>query len=131
VADNGIVIEGLTAFRASVRAAAGKYPTEIPRALKAAGVPIVAQASALAPRLSGALAGGYKVSVRGTTASVVSSVPYSGGAEWGTRGKFSGFNRYGSPPRFAGRAVEMQEPVIALIVEAELRDIIGAYGWFA
>jgi hypothetical protein len=127
---NGIVIQGLNEFRAAVRIAAAAYPREIPLALKKAGIPVVAQASALAPRLSGALAGGYKVSVRGTTASVVSSVPYAGGAEWGRFGKFSGFNRYGAPPRFAGRAVDQQETVIQLIVENELREIVSAYGWF-
>ena len=127
---NGVVITGLNEFRAAVRVAAGKYPTEITKALKAAGVPIVAQASIMAPRRSGALAAGYKVSVRGTKASVVSAVPYAGGSEWGTRGKWSGFNQYGPPPRFAGRAVETQETAIQLIVEYELREIISAYGWF-
>lgn len=129
--NNAVVIGGLNEFRAAVRAAAGKYPTEISKALRLAGVPVVAGAAALAPHRSGALASGYKVSVRGTTASVVSSVPYSGGAEWGTMGKWSGFTRYGSTPRFAGRAVELEETAIALIVQTELSEIVGAYGWFA
>ena len=127
---NAVVIGGLNEFRTAVRVAAGKYPTEISKALKLAGVPVLAQAAIAAPRRSGALAAGYRTSVRGTTASIVSSVPYSGGAEWGTMGKWSGFSRYGSPPRFAGRAIETQETQIALIVEAELREIISAYGWF-
>lgn len=127
----GVRIEGLTEFRAALRTAAARYPTELPRALKAAGVPIVAQAAAIAPKgATGALSRGYKISVKGTTASVVSSVPYSGGAEWGTRGKWAGFTKYGAVPRIAGRAVEQQEPAIALIVQTELADIISAYGWF-
>jgi hypothetical protein len=127
---NGVVIGGLNEFRAALRVAGGRYPSEIPLALKKAGVPILAQASASAPRRSGGLASGYKVSVRGTKASIVSSVPYSGGAEWGTRGKWSGFTKYGTAPRIAGKAVDSQTATIALILEAELKDILGAYGWF-
>lgn len=128
---NGVVIQGLNEFRAAVRVAAGKYPSEVQRAIKLAGVPIVAQAAALAPRRTGALASGYKVTTSGAKGNVVSNVPYSGGAEWGSLGKWSGFTRYGPVPRFAGRAVEMQEPTISLIIQAELYDIISAYGWFA
>lgn len=127
---NGVVIQGLTEFRAAVRSAAGHYPAEVQRAIKAAGVPIVAQASALAPRQTGALAGGYSVVTAGAKGNVVSKVAYSGGAEWGTRGKWSGFNKYGAPPRFAGRAVDLQEASISLIVERELLEIVSAYGWF-
>lgn len=127
---NGVVVEGLTEFRSALRSAAARYPTELPRALKAAGVPVVAQAAAISPKLTGALSRGYSISVRGTTANVVSSVPYSGGAEWGTRGKWAGFTKYGAVPRIAGRAVQEQEPTIALIVQTELADIVTAYGWF-
>jgi bacteriophage HK97-gp10 putative tail-component len=131
VADAGVRIEGLTEFRAALRSAAARYPVELPRALKAAGIPIMVEASALAPVRTGALASGYKVSVKGTTAAIVSGVPYAGGAEWGQQGKWAGFTHYGPPgARFAGRAVEDQETAIALIVETELRDIIGAFGWF-
>lgn len=127
---SGVVVEGLSEFRRAVRTAAGRFPRELPLALKKAGVPIVAQAAAMAPRLTGRLASGYKVSVSGTRASVVSSVPYAGGAEWGQFGKWSGFARYGPAPRFVGAALESREAEVLLIVDLELRDIIEAYGWF-
>jgi len=122
-------VTGINEFRAAVRKAAGAAPREIPLALKRAGVPIIAQAAANAPRRSGALAAGYKVAVRGTTASVVSSVPYAGGSEWGSRGKWAGFP--GAPPRYVWPAVESQEAAVEAIVEHELLEIISAYGWFA
>ncbi len=122
-----VTVEGLNEFRAAVRKAAGAAPREIPLALKRAGVPIVAQAASNAPHRSGRLASGYKVAVRGTTASIVSTVPYAGGAEWGQRGKWAGFG--GAPPRYVWPAVEAQEATVELILENELRDIVGIYGW--
>jgi hypothetical protein len=128
VASGGTVtVTGLNEFRAAVRKAAGAAPREIPLALKRAGVPILAQAASNAPHRSGRLAAGYKVAVKGTTASIVSSVPYAGGAEWGSRGKWAGFE--GAPPRIVWPAVEAQEGSVELILENELRDIIGIYGW--
>jgi hypothetical protein len=128
VASGGTVtVKGLNEFRAAVRKAAGAAPREIPLALKRAGVPILTQAAANAPHRSGRLASGYKVAVRGTTASIVSSVPYAGGAEWGSHGKWSGFE--GAPPRIVWPAVEAQEGNVELILENELRDIVGIYGW--
>ncbi len=122
-----VTVEGLNEFRAAVRKAAGAAPREIPLALKRAGVPIIAQAASNAPHRSGRLASGYKVAVRGTTASIVSTVPYAGGAEWGQRGKWAGFE--GAPPRYVWPAVEAQEATVELILENELRDIVGIYGW--
>ncbi len=122
-----IRIEGINEFRAAVRKAAGAAPREIPLALKRAGVPIVAQAASNAPHRSGRLASGYKVAVKGTTANIVSTVPYAGGAEWGQRGKWAGFE--GAPPRYVWPAVEAQEATVELIVEHELLEIIGIYGW--
>ncbi len=122
-----VTVQGLSEFRAAVRKAAGAAPREIPLALKRAGVPIVAQAASNAPHRTGRLAAGYKVAVKGTTASIVSTVPYAGGAEWGQRGKWAGFE--GSPPRYVWPAVEAQEETVQLIIEHELLEIIGIYGW--
>lgn len=127
VSGGTVTIQGINEFRAAVRKAAGAAPKEIPLALKRAGIPIIAQAAANAPHRTGRLAGGYKVAVRGTTASIVSSVPYAGGAEWGQFGKWAGFE--GAPPRFVWPAVESQEEIVQLIIEHELLEIIGIYGW--
>jgi hypothetical protein len=128
VASGGTVtIEGINEFRAAVRKAAGAAPREIPLALKRAGAPILVQAASNAPHRTGRLAAGYKVAVKGTTASIVSTVPYAGGAEWGVHGKWAGFE--GAPPRYVWPAVEAQEASVELIIENELRDIIGIYGW--
>jgi hypothetical protein len=130
MASAGIVIENLSAFRSDLRRALGTAPVALAAGLKAAGEPVKQAASAAAPRISGALASGYGVSVRATTGSVTSAVPYGGGAEWGQRGKWSGFTRYGAPgSRFAGRAIAEREDEIARILDAALRDIIDIMGW--
>jgi hypothetical protein len=99
-------------------------------ALKAAGEPVIAQASAESPQITGALAGSYRASVRGVTGEITSGVPYGAGAEWGARGKWTGFARYGSPgSRFAGRAVQDKEAEIELILERGLRNLFEIHGW--
>lgn len=128
-ANTGIKIEGLTEFRAAVRQAAGQMPSTMSEALKAAGVPVIAQAASIAPRLSGALASGYSINVSGAKANVVSRVPYAGGAEWGTQGKWSGFMKYGSPPRTVGVAIEDQSDTIAVILFQRLEAIMSILGW--
>jgi len=124
---NQIIVQGLTEFRLAVRRAAATNPRLITTGLKKAGAPILAEASSRAPRRTGRLAGSLKTSVRGSRADIVSSVPYAGGAEWGSRGKWSGFP--GSPPRFVVPAVESRLDAATLILERELRDVISIYGW--
>jgi hypothetical protein len=127
---SGIVVENLAAFRSDLRAALGAAPRELSAAIKAAGVPVQSRASSLAPQRTGRLAASYRISVRGSTGSVTSSAPYGGGAEWGRRGKWSGFTRYGAPgERFAGKAVADKEDEIARILDEGLREIIEIRGW--
>jgi hypothetical protein len=125
----GITITNLAAFRRDLKAAVDASPRELGKALKVAGGPILSEAKGKAPVVTGTLAAGYKVSVRGTTGSVVNAVPYAMGAEFGTRGKWAGFNRYGGPGRFAWRAVEdKQEEILVLIAEG-MREIVALHGW--
>lgn len=124
---NGIVVEGLAEFRRAVRTSIGKTPTLFQAGLKAAGVPILAAASARAPRRTGRLSGSLRTSVRGARADIVSSVPYAGGAEWGRFGKWSGFA--GAPPRFVVPAVESQLDAAAAILMDRLRDMLEIQGW--
>lgn len=125
-----VVIVGLNEFRAALKAAQGTYPRQLTKALKLAGVPVIAKIAARVPYDSGTLAGSYRASVRGTRASITSRAPYGAGAEWGRYGKWSGFMRYGEPGRFAWRAVQESEEEIAAVMYAELKNVIEAYGWF-
>lgn len=127
---NAVVIEGLTEFRAALRAAWGRYPVLLAVALKAAGEPFRMRSAELTARRTGRLASGYRISVAGTRGSLVSSVPYAGGAVWGRRGKWSGFSRYGSPPRFAGPALDSSAAQIEELILVGLKDVVEAYGWF-
>lgn len=125
-----VEIENLRAFQRDLRAAADASPRELTAALKKAGDPVVKRAAQLSPRLTGALAGSYKAQVRGTTGSIQSGVPYGAGAEWGTKGKWSGFTKYGPPgSRFAGLAVDDAAEEIAEIIAKELQDIVELHGW--
>lgn len=128
MAQGVIVVDGLNEFRAALRVAIGKAPRALTAALKRGGEPILAEARAQAPRLTGALAGSLRASVRGTNADIVSRVPYAGGAEWGRYGKWSGFS--GAPPRFVWPAVESQADLAMNVIAEGLRDVLTAHGWF-
>lgn len=124
---SGVVVEGLAEFRAAVRRAGTIKPAALTVGLKKAGVPILAQIAATAPRRTGALAASFSTAVRGARADIVSRVPYAGGAEFGSRGKWAGFP--GSPPRFVAPAIESQADATAAIVMRELEDVITILGW--
>ena len=125
-----IVVQGIRELQMDLRRSLGAYPREVTRALKNAGQPVLERASASMPHVSGRLAGSLGISVRGATASITSRAPYAGGAEWGRFGKWSGFDRYGSPPRFVFPAVEASAERLAEDVARELRNVLSAYGWF-
>lgn len=130
MAVSGVQIVNLAAFRADIRRAISSTPTEMTKALKLAGEPVRVDASALSPRRTGTLAGGYKTSVRGATGSIISRVPYAGGAEWGRFGKWAGFAKYGEPGgRFAGKAVDEKADEIVAILTEGLNDVLTIYGF--
>jgi hypothetical protein len=127
----GIEIENLAQFRKALRFAQDATPRELSKAIRVVGKPIAARAGELAPKgPTGRLKKSFSVRASGTTGRIVSRVPYGPGAEWGLRGKFSGFTRYGAKGvRFAGRAVEeLREPTMRAIAK-ELDDIIHIHGW--
>lgn len=131
----GIEIDGLKEFRAALKSSEASLPKELTRALKLAGQPPVRRAADLAPRgPSGRLQAGYTVRTAGAAASIVNKVEYSGGAEWGRFGKWSGFNRYpgteaAGTGRFAWRAVQEKEEEIERIMTDGLSSIIEVQGW--
>lgn len=127
IGGSGIRVEGLTELRAACRSALGRAPRELTAGLKRAGAIPIKEAAANVPRLTGALAAGYKASVRGSTGDIVSNVPYAGGAEWGQRGKWSGFP--GAPPRYAGAAIDTKAEEIEEAILDELREVVTILGW--
>ncbi len=130
MASPGIYIANLAQFRAALRAAEAASIKELTIALKAAGTPLTARSSSLAPRVSGDLSGGYKVSVRATSGYIVNKVPYAAGAEWGQNGKWSGFRKYGaSGSRFAARALDEEAELVEQIITKGLNDILTIHGW--
>jgi hypothetical protein len=126
---SGVRITNLSQFRADANRAIAEAPRDIQGALRAAGIPAVQAAEAAAPRVTGALASSYSASVRGEFGEVESGVPYGAGAEWGRFGKWSGFQKYGAPPRFAGQALEQRKEQMGEIMDLALRGVIGINGW--
>lgn len=132
-----VTIVNLNEFRSALRRAINETPRELTKALKLAGVPVVRRAGELAPSGSrkddkhpGALKGSYGTSVRGTTGTIVSKVPYGPGAEWGIHGKWKGFINYGPRgKRFAGRAVDELADEIVRLVTLGLNDVLEIYGF--
>ena len=123
----GIVVVGLKEFRAAVRAADVLAPKAIAAGLKVAGTPILAQARANAP---GRVGTSLSIATSGPKASIVSSLPFQGGSEWGVRGKWAGWvAKYGSPPRFVYPAVEAKSEEAGLILMEELKQVIEIMGW--
>jgi hypothetical protein len=133
---SNVVIVNLNEFRAAIKASQVGMPLALPAALKTGGAPILAQLSTTVPTGTaswdhhpGLLRSSYGTSVRLTTASITSKAPYAGGAEWGTRGKWSGFGKYGGPPRFASKAVEDKAEEVAGIIYEELSRLTSILGW--
>jgi hypothetical protein len=126
----GIEIANLRQFRADLKAASAELPRALTTALKAAGAPAVERTEQVVARGdTGALAAGFGIRTAGAAASIVNRVPYAAGAEWGFRGKWSGFNKYGPPGRFAWRALREREDDVARIMTEYLEDVIELHGW--
>jgi hypothetical protein len=126
----GVRIHGLTEFRRALRAVDRAAARELTAGLKRAGEPAIRRAAELAPVRKGDLRGSYRARVAGPRAFLESAVPYGPGAEWGSRGKWRGFERLGPRgERIAGRAVTDEADAIFRIVTDELTELITIGGW--
>jgi hypothetical protein len=141
----GVKIVGLDALRADLKAASKAGPRALTKGLRAAGKPVLARTRELAPMTRrkayaggphpGELKASYRIRIRGTQASIVSTAPFGAGAEWGVRGRWKGFLKYPGAPddprrgRFAWRAVLENRDQIAAAVDAAMDEIETIYGW--
>jgi phage gpG-like protein len=139
-AASGIEVVGLKELRAACRSVNSALPREVTKALRAAGVPALAkvrgyaQATTGGSRSTGNLLKSYKIRTAGASASVASGVPYGAGAEWGLKGKWSGFRKYPGPEpggrgRFAWRGVLESRDEISAVLSRELEELIRIQGW--
>lgn len=125
-----VTIQGLTEFRAALRAVNATAARELTKALRAAGAPVLEETRRLAPARTGELRAGYKIRVSGPRAFIESAAPHGPGAEWGQSGKWRGFARYGPRGgRFAGKAAETKADEVFDIVTRELSELISIGGW--
>jgi hypothetical protein len=129
-----VTIANLNEFRRALKKSQTGAEKELRHGLKSAGEPVIAAARRYAPVRSGALSAGYSIRTAGVSAMVANRQPYAAGAEWGTRGKWEGFNKYpgiesNDTGRFAWRAVMEEREEIAARVSAALREIITLQGW--
>ncbi len=127
----GEVVEiiGLAEFRRDLKRA-GLGTKDATAAMKKAGAPVLAKAAAYAPRGKGTLAGSGKISAVGTKGRVIFKPVYAPGAEFGVHGRWVGFEKWGSTPRFGYRALAETSDQVFQIVTAELNDVLTVYGWF-
>ena len=135
-----VEITGLREFQADLRRSVAGNARETTAVLKAVGAELAKKTGeSVAIQIHvrrpddphpGQLAGSYKAQVRGPVGKIISSAPYGGGAEWGRRGKWKGFFRYGPPGRFAWKTVDRNAEYIVRAVTEGLRQIITVHGWF-
>lgn len=81
----GVQVEGLRELRRDLKAIDRKLPRDLNRGLKKAMGPVRAEAAALAPNRTGALARSLKVGTRGSAVLIRSRLPYARVAHWGGR----------------------------------------------
>lgn len=138
IGNAGVRITNLKQFQAAIKAADAKSGRLMTQALKRAGTsPLLPRVKAVAAATvrTGAFAGGFKISARGSSGFVVNAVPYAAGAEWGLQGKWAGFrDRYPPAPgdqrgRFGWRAIRETEAELADAVYDELREFVTIGGW--
>jgi hypothetical protein len=141
----GVKIVGLDALRADLRKAGKNSPRALTKGLRAAGKPVLERTRALAPMTRrkaypggphpGELKASYRIRIRGTQASIISSAPFGAGAEWGVHGRWRGFLKYPGASdnpqrgRFAWRAVLENREQIAASIDAAMHEIETIYGW--
>ena len=131
-----VEITGLNEFRADLRRSVVERPIEVTKLLRVVGLELSRRTGTKAPRGSraddkhpGALSESYRPRISGASGRIVSRAPYGGGAEWGTRGKWKGFLKYGGRGRFAWKTVEESAEWIVQAVQKGLADIATAHGW--
>lgn len=91
-----VKVERLDEFRQAMSAAADDMKAELDEEMKEAAERIRLDAARRAPRRSGRLAGGYRVTKKAPLRyEVDNEAPHAPGAEFGQTGKWKGFRRYG------------------------------------
>lgn len=125
-----IEAEGLKELRRDLRKVEQASPRAVSAAVRAAGQAPLRRVRELTPKVKGTLAGGWRLSAAGPVGALTNRVPYAGGAVWGQRGRWKGFDRYGPPPRFAGPAIEQTAGQIEAELTKQLAPLLSLYSGF-
>lgn len=113
-----VKVEGLTRFRATMKAAGADMADMKAANVRAAAV-VAAEGSSRAPKRSGALAGSLRPARTVGRARVSSSLAYAGVIHWGWAAR-------GIPPReFLVDAAEATQPQWLRAYEDDLQDIVN------
>jgi hypothetical protein len=124
-----VEIVGLAEFRRDLKRA-GLGTKDATAAMKKAGAPVLAKAAGYAPKDKGTMAAGGRISAAGTKGRVIFKAVQAPGAEFGAHGRWVGFEKWGSPPRFGYRALAEESENVFNIVTAELHDVLTVLDWF-
>lgn len=133
----GIQIQGLAEFRRDLRRA-GENTKNVTGVMKRAGAPVLAKARAYAPKGEeakgdkhpGQLAGSGKILAGGNKGRIVFRQDYAAGAEFGSHGRWQGFDHWGATPRYGYRALNESADEVVKVLAAGLQDVVSMYGWF-
>lgn len=134
---DAIQIKGLAEFRRDLRRA-GESTKDLTVVMRKTGQTILTRAEQLAPRGSsdsgdkhpGKLAASGRVRASGTKGRIVWKLPYAAGAEFGSHGRWKGFDKWGPPPRFGYRALTEKAGEAAEMMAYGLEELVSVYGWF-
>lgn len=132
----GIQIQGLAEFRRDLKRA-GESTKGANAVMKKAGAVVLARAAGLAPKGDaskgdphpGQLAASGRVLAGGNKGRVVFRQAYAAGAEFGSHGRWKGFEKWGKTPRYGYRALNETTDEIAKIVEEGFAELVSIYGW--
>lgn len=127
MADVQVKAEGLAQFRRDVRRADKEIGKEFQKDLRAIAQDVAREASSLAPRRHGALAGSYRGSARGATAYVRSPLIYARFLEFGFHPR--GGDTFVEGRNFVGRAMERREGEIVDQLGEAVERAATNLGW--
>lgn len=128
---NKVEIIGLRELRRDLKGSERALDRELSRGLRMGGRPVGELAQALAPKRSGELAGDWHLQSSGTHTEVVFGAEHAPIIEFAGLGRYRSLTeRYGPPPRFGHRALEIKQDEVAEIVFREISEVVAARGWF-